>query len=81
MRTVRFEGSTSDLDERLRKLRATSPVPLVLVGVVRRGGAELEREIHQRFAAERLHGEWFEPTLLLLEVVRELAIAPRRARV
>jgi hypothetical protein len=52
-------GIARDVDVRLAGLRTMSPVGLKLLVVVP-GGHALERSYHVRFAAHRLHGEWFE---------------------
>lgn len=72
---VAFKVGVSDNPEkRLRHLQSGSPVKLVLAVVatvrtaVRGSGAyHLERALHAKLAAHRLHGEWFAPA------ARELA--------
>jgi hypothetical protein len=54
-------GFASDYDERIRKLRTGSPLPLYPMAAVRGGRVE-EREYHKRFKAARHHGEWFDLT-------------------
>ena len=39
------------------------------------GGAEKERELHERFAHLRIKGEWFWPGEELLHFIRESASA------
>jgi hypothetical protein len=51
-------GFTNHLEHRLATLRCSSPVPLGVLATVE-GPPELERDYHRRFAAHRLHGEWF----------------------
>jgi hypothetical protein len=46
---------------RLKDLQLGSPVKLTL-GCAVPGGADLEGTLHQFFAAERQHGEWFHPS-------------------
>ncbi|MGW8380848.1 GIY-YIG nuclease family protein [Actinacidiphila sp. SB3-2] len=48
-------GTTNDLAERLRDLHVGSPVPLHVMWQTR-GGRNLERALHQRFAAYRKDG-------------------------
>jgi Meiotically up-regulated gene 113 len=65
-------GTTRHLDERIRALRASSPVPLRVVGVIR-GGRHMERMLHMAFAPLRNgRTEWFEPGESLLSYIREL---------
>lgn len=58
---------------RLRDLQVGSPVPLTCLKTIP-GGRELEQELHRRFAAAHVHGEWFRPVpdlLKFIEVVDE----------
>jgi hypothetical protein len=68
-------GWTRNLPVRLRALRATSPEPLKLLGVMK--GAEAEEHCHARLAAFRLHGEWFMPSPVVLDFIRENAAIPK----
>lgn len=56
-------GVTADLTRRLRALSASSPVPLALLGACRWPWLWMahvhEAELHLRWSARRLHGEWF----------------------
>jgi hypothetical protein len=64
-------GTTKDLGQRLRALRAGSPVKLELLGVVR-GGRQMEQLIHIAFAPLRAgRSEWFEPGKSLLSFIRD----------
>jgi len=69
-------GSASDVERRLRELQTGSPVRLHLVGVVARGGAQLELGLHRRFADLRQHGEWYAPSRDLLATIAELTGGP-----
>ena len=51
-------GISYEVARRLYSLQRSNPLPLKLLATVP-GGARLERELHERFAAQRLHGEWF----------------------
>lgn len=64
-------GSATNVRARVATIQACSPVGLTLLCDVP-GGIDLERQLHRRFAAERLHGEWFRCTAKLLQVAREL---------
>jgi hypothetical protein len=48
------------ISARLSTLRSSSPANLVVRRLLE-GGAQAERELHERFSAFRLHGEWFHP--------------------
>lgn len=63
-------GMASRVSVRLRMLQLSSPVELTLMATVE-GPPSLEREYHKRFAAHRLHGEWFSPHPdILAEIAR-----------
>lgn len=51
-------GWASNITTRLRDLRLANAFPLKLWASVG-GPPSLERDYHKRFAAHRLHGEWF----------------------
>lgn len=53
-------GSTSYLASRMVTLRGQSPVALTLLATME-GDRTAEFRLHARFAAHRLHGEWFAP--------------------
>lgn len=59
-------GLTSNLDERLKALQASSPVLLRVVRVIKNASLETERNLHNQFNAHRLHGEWFSEEILEL---------------
>ncbi|MFD5898562.1 GIY-YIG nuclease family protein [Streptomyces sp. NPDC060366] len=52
-------GTAADVAARLRDLQCGSPVRLHVMWQTR-GGRRLEHALHQRFAAYRSHGEWFD---------------------
>lgn len=56
--TFHLRGPLIALTARLRSIQALSPIPLSLLRLYT-GGPAYERELHQRFAKHRLHGEWF----------------------
>lgn len=53
-------GTADNPDGRLSQLQ-TAHVEKLYLRAVRRGGYELERQLHERFAAGRIRGEWFRP--------------------
>lgn len=52
-------GVASVVEVRIAELQTGSPLPLYLIWKTR-GGQSLERDLHQRFAPYRIHGEWFD---------------------
>lgn len=52
-------GFATRLEFRLRDLRLANAYPLHVWATVK-GPPSIERDYHKRFAAHRLHGEWFE---------------------
>lgn len=52
-------GWSADPKRRLAKIQSDTPETLSFFGVIP-GGAEVEAEIHARFASLRRRGEWFE---------------------
>lgn len=65
-------GWTQDIDRRVRDMQAVNPFKLLVVGKFR-GKLCDERRLHDEFASERLHGEWFEPTDALLTRIAQEA--------
>lgn len=51
-------GVSNDVQRRLREIQANSPIPLKVLWTSP-GGLALERALHQHFADQRTHGEWF----------------------
>ncbi|MEU3363876.1 MarR family transcriptional regulator [Streptomyces pseudogriseolus] len=73
-------GVSDDPEARLDDLQTGSPVPLVLLWQVH-GGQRLEIALHERFAAVRTHGEWFDfgdddPVLTVAEEAARLGYGP-----
>lgn len=54
-------GMTTKLKARMSSLRNSSPIPIKLFAVAF-GSPDIELVLHERFAADRLHGEWFKLT-------------------
>lgn len=71
-------GATRNLRVRLRTLCAMFPMPLKLLGVMK--GEDAEQRCHFRFGAFRLHGEWFAPSPVVLDFIRENSITPESCR-
>ena len=52
-------GIAQHVPSRLSSLQTGCPLPLDLLGVIKKGGRTLEAKLHKRFAEQRTHGEWF----------------------
>lgn len=68
-------GISIDIDKRIQSLRSGSPVSLTLLGTIA-GGADEEKEIHNRWAHIRMHGEWFSATSELLDDIDRMIDKP-----
>lgn len=68
-------GSTTDPNARLVSLQCGGPIPLRVLAT-RAGGRAEELAYHRRFAAHRMHGEWFERTP---EIEAEIASLAQQA--
>lgn len=67
------------LPKRVRQIKALSPVPVeLLASRFEPMVFKAERALHEQFAADREHGEWFRPSLALLAVIREAQRVPER---
>lgn len=55
---VKIGRTSGDVRRRVGQLQSASPDALRLMFVLR-SGASLERDLHARFAKERVSGEWF----------------------
>lgn len=47
---------------RLAQIQLMSPVRLEVLATIPCGGYDMETRLHQRFAKDRSHGEWFHPS-------------------
>jgi hypothetical protein len=63
-------GWTRNLPVRLRTLSTLCPDPLRLLGVIR---GDVEDLCHMRLGAYRIHGEWFAPSSVVVDFIRENA--------
>lgn len=66
-------GVTTNIQNRLQSLATGSAEPLTLLGTLK---GNHERRLHERFAACRKSGEWFEPAA---ELLAELSTADHPA--
>jgi hypothetical protein len=69
---IKIGWSEVEPSSRLKGLRAGSPVPLEPIGIIF-GDRTFERRLHRKFAASRMHGEWFRPSERLLYLIRRWA--------
>ena len=61
--------------KRLRCIQVWSPVPLHLLAIDHKGDYLTEGELLHRFAADRMHGEWFAASGALRDLVEAVAEA------
>lgn len=73
-------GFAKDPWKRLCMLRTGSPTQLDLVAMTE-GGRPEERELHERFAQDRVRGEWFAPSPGLVGLVAHLGPPERAAKI
>ena len=60
-------GISHDVDSRLKGIQSSEP--LKLLAVIKQGGKDLERRLHEKFQGLRVHGEWFSPDPQLLAYI------------
>lgn len=65
---IKIGITTQDPEDRLRGIQTGSPHRLRILRT-EPGGRSRELQLHRRFAAARLEGEWFEPTPALLAYI------------
>lgn len=58
-------------DMHIRAIQRMSSLRLRLLGVIRGVGQGEETRLHRLFAEDRIHGEWFVPTLTIRAYIRE----------
>lgn len=60
-------GQSEDVRRRLKELSTKEKCSLELLGVVE--APLIEKELHSMFSETRLHGEWFSPSVELLDYI------------
>lgn len=63
-------GYTGDIQQRLTSLQNATPAKLRVVAMMH-GAVAVERELHDAFAAHRIHGEWFRREGALAELLEK----------
>lgn len=58
---------------RMAEIQLMSPARLRILGTIRGVGQPEEHRLHRRFAAHRIHGEWFLPVPEITDYIRENA--------
>jgi len=64
-------GVTTRLKQRMSSLRNSSPAPIKLFAVVF-GSPKIETALHEKFAKDRQHGEWFTLTDEISEFIEDV---------
>jgi hypothetical protein len=67
---IKIGFTKGDPGKRLRALQTGSPTQIGIIAV-HPGTPELEKRLHRQFAADRVHGEWFDFSDELLAHVAE----------
>jgi Meiotically up-regulated gene 113 len=73
-------GSSLSVAKRILAIQVSSAERCELLGVVCGGGAKLEKQLHRKFSACRLSGEWFSPTDELMAEIIRLAADNRKPK-
>lgn len=63
-------GIARDVEYRLRQIQALCPYEVRLLATMR-GGVADEAQLHIRFRAQHVRGEWFRPSAELLRLIAE----------
>lgn len=71
-------GLSCEPQNRLNAIRCSNPTPISLLGVIPDGGLQKEREVHKEFAGDRLHGEWFRPSVALQFYIESNAVGYKK---
>lgn len=64
-------GYATTVSQRVADIRGASPVWLEFLGAFP-GCMNEEAILHKYFAEDRMHGEWFRPAPVLLDLIREI---------
>jgi hypothetical protein len=67
-------GYASDFATRLTSLQIASPEKLIVRALIP-GTIDLERDLHKRFAADRIRGEWFRHSKEIAALIAEYPFA------
>jgi hypothetical protein len=70
--SIKIGMTAGDAEERMPSLQTGNPSQLLVFGYME-GDRQKEAELHRRFASAREGGEWFRPTIALLEYIRDNA--------
>jgi hypothetical protein len=71
---IKIGHTVGDVRERIGQIQYCSPVKLRVIGVISGVGPRYEQDLHFKFKGLRLHGEWFEPSVELLNFVTDHAV-------
>lgn len=72
-------GHSAKPKMRFNKIASDAPMPCKMLGVIE-GGLDVEREVHQNFANQRVHGEWFLTSDRLFRFIDANATMPEDKR-
>lgn len=66
-------GTTTAISERFRALDREHGATLEILGVME-GDKRLESDLHLRFSRSRVEGEWFSPSIDLLDYIKTFSV-------
>ena len=64
-------GRSYNVVSRLANMQTNSSEELNLLGIIKKGGGKLEKDLHRTFSDDRIHGEWFTPSPRLLSYIQD----------
>lgn len=71
---IKIGHTTTYVNQRLKALQTTSSRRLFIMGCIK-GDVKAEKRIHEHLQAYRLEGEWFKPSVFVLDYIhRELGL-------
>jgi hypothetical protein len=65
---IKIGFTDGEPEERLKRVQSNSPSKLIIL-LTLKGGREGEQELHAKFAAARLHNEWFKPASAIIRFI------------
>ena len=67
-------GHSKNPEQRLSQLQGANPDTLRLLAIIEDDSCNLESELHDHFAKDNISGEWFKPSIELLQYILNLKV-------